>query len=85
MHFGLRHFDSQTLAWFADASRCGEFTRHGLARELCDRTGWLNRRGKRCRSAAANALPVLADGVELALPPARDVPDPACLKHAHDS
>ena len=77
MHFGLRHFDSQTLAWFADALRSGEFTRHGLARELCDRTGWLNRRGQRCLSAAAKALPVLADGVGLALPPARKVPDPA--------
>ena len=77
MHFGLRHFDSQTLAWFADTLRSGEFTRHGLARELCDRTGWLNRRGQRCLSAAAKALPVLADGVGLALPPARDVPDPA--------
>ena len=77
MQFGLRHFDSQTLAWFADALRSGEFTRHGLARELCARTGWRNPLGALCISAASKALPALAERVGLALPPARDVPDPA--------
>ena len=77
MQFGLRHSDSQTLAWFADPLRSGDCTRHGLARELCDRTGWLNRGGEWCLSAAGKALPALAGGVGLALPPARDMPDSA--------
>ena len=76
MHIGLRHFDSQTLNWFADALRSGDFTRHALARELCERTGWRNPLGALCLSAAAKALPALADRLGLELPPAREVPDP---------
>ena len=76
MQVGLRHFDSLTLDWFAGALRSGGFTRHALARELCERTGWHNALGRLCLSAAAKALPALAKRVGLDLPPARDVPDP---------
>ena len=76
MQVGLRHFDSLTLDWLAGALRSGGFTRHALARELCERTGWRNALGRLCLSAAAKALPALAKRVGLDLPPARDVPDP---------
>ena len=76
MQVGLRHFDSLTLDWFAGALRSGGFTRHALARELCERTGWHNALGRLCLSAAAKALPALAKRVGLDLPPARDMPDP---------
>ena len=76
MQVGLRHFDSLTLDWLAGALRSGGFTRHALARELCERTGWRNALGRLCLSAAAKALPALAERVGLDLPPARDVPDP---------
>ncbi len=74
MEVGLRYLDSQTLDWFADALRSGDSTRHALARGLCERTGWRNSLGALCPSAAAKALPTLAEHLELALPPARDVP-----------
>ena len=77
MQVGLRHFDSRTLDWLAVALRSGEHTRHALARELCERTGWLNALGRPCLSAAAAALPALAERIGTELPPARDVPDPA--------
>ncbi len=77
MQVGLRHFDSQTLDWLAGALRSGDHTRHALARELCKRTGWRNALGRLCLSAAAKALPALAERVGFELPPARDVPDPA--------
>jgi len=74
MQVGLRHFDSQTLDWLAGALRAGDHTRHGLARELCERTGWRNALGRPCLSAAAKALPPLAGHLGLGLPPARAVP-----------
>ena len=77
MQVGLRHFDSRTLDWLAVALRSGEHTRHSLARGLCERTGWLNALGRPCLSAAAAALPALAERIGIELPPARDVPDPA--------
>ncbi len=79
MQVGLRHFDSQTLDWFAGALRSGEATRHGLARELCERTGWRNALGRPCLSAAAKALPALAGRVGIELPPPRGVPDRAAV------
>ncbi len=79
MQVGLRHFDSQTLDWFAGALRSGEATRHGLARELCERTDWRNALGRPCLSAAAKALPALAGRVGIELPPPRGVPDRAAV------
>ncbi len=76
MQVGLRHFDSQTLDWLSGRLRSGEAIRHGLARELCERTGWLNALDRPCLSAAAKALPALAKRLGLELPPPRDVPDP---------
>ena len=77
MQVGLRHFDSRTPDCLAVALRSGEHTRHALARELCERTGWLNALGRPCLSAAAAALPALAERIGTELPPARDVPDPS--------
>ena len=77
MHVGLRHFDSQTLDWLAGRLRSGEATRHGLARELCERTGWRNSLGDPCLSAAAKALPALSERIGIDLPAPRSVPDPA--------
>ena len=76
MQVGLRHFDSQTLGWLAGSLRAGGTTRHALARGLCERTGWRNARGRPCLTAAARALPALADHLGLELPPPRTVPDP---------
>ncbi len=76
MQVGLRHFDAETLDWFAGALRAGELTRHALARELCQRINWRNALGEICHSAAATALPQLAAHVGLELPPVREGPDP---------
>ena len=74
MQIGLRHFDSQTLDWFADAVRSGSYTRHALCRELCERTDWRNGLGEPCHSAAAKALPKLTERLGLDLPEAREFP-----------
>ena len=79
MHVGLRHFDSQTLEWLSRRLRSGEATRHGLVRELCERTGWLNALNRPCLSAAAKALPALTKRLGLDLPPPRGVPDPTAV------
>ncbi len=79
MQVGLRHFDSQTLDWFAGALRSAAATRHDLARELCERTGWRNALGRPCLSAAAKVLPALAERVGLELPPPRSTPDPTVV------
>ena len=57
--------------------RSGDATRHALARELCERTGWRFSLDGLCLSAAAKALPGLAARRGLELPLARDVPDSA--------
>ena len=77
MQVGLRHFDSQTFGWLAGCLRSGGATRHALALGLCERTGWFNARGRPCLTAAATALPELADRLGLELPPPHTVPDPA--------
>ncbi len=77
MQIGLRFFDSKTLDWLADALRSGGSTRHGLARELCERTDWRNALGRLCLPEAAKALPKLASRLGLGLPPARSGPDPS--------
>ncbi len=85
MQVGLRHFDSQTLDWLAGALRSGGPSRHALGRELCERTGWRNAPGRLCLSAAAKALPVLAERLGLELPPPRDVPDSTAAPCVPDS
>ena len=37
-----------TVQWLQQALRQGGFSRAGLARELCERDGWRNARGKLC-------------------------------------
>ncbi|MCY4356272.1 MAG: hypothetical protein OXD01_02005 [Gammaproteobacteria bacterium] len=38
-------FWRKTLDWFKEASESGQYTRTGLARQLCELTNWLNQRG----------------------------------------
>ena len=80
MQVGFRHFDSPTLGWLEGALRAGGTTRHALARELCERTGWRNSLGRPCLSAAAKALPALAEHLQLELPPARETPQFAAAR-----
>ncbi len=77
MQVGLRHLGSRTPDRLAGALRSGGATRHALARGLCERTGWLNARGRPCIQTAAKALPVLAGRPGLALPPPRAAPEAA--------
>ena len=49
-------------------------TRHGLARELCERENWRNPRGVACLAQASKALPRLAATLKLSLPAARPMP-----------
>ena len=59
----------ETVQWLQRALRQGGFSRAGLARELCERDGWRNPRGKLCAASARKALPRLAQQLRLALPP----------------
>ena len=50
----------ETVRWLQWALQRGGFSRAGLARELCERDGWRNPRGKLCAASARKALPRLA-------------------------
>ena len=67
-------FCSQTLDWLAGALRDGGHTRYALGRALCERTGWRNPKGALCLSAAAKALPALAERLGLGPAPPREAP-----------
>ena len=69
----------ETVQWLQRAVQQGGFSRAGLARELCERDGWRNPRGKLCAASARKALPRLAEQLGLALPPAR-AGVPACRR-----
>ncbi|MXY68096.1 MAG: DUF4338 domain-containing protein [Acidobacteriia bacterium] len=62
------------LQW---ALQRGGFSRAGSARELCERDGWRNPRGKLYAASARKALPRLAKQLGLALPPIQ-VRGPSC-------
>ena len=74
MQIGLRHFRSATIDWLIGAVAAEGGTRHGLARELCERENWRNRRGVACLAQASKALPRLAAKLKLSLPAARPMP-----------
>ena len=74
MQIGLRHFSSATIDWLIQAVKDGDCTRHGLARELCERENWRNPRGMPCLAQAGKALRRLANKLDLSLPAARPMP-----------
>ena len=74
MQIGLRHFGSATIDWLIGAVSEQGCTRHGLARELCERENWRNPRGVACLAQAGKALPRLAAKLKLSLPAARPMP-----------
>ncbi len=74
MQIGLRHFRSATIDWLIGAVAAEGGTRHGLARELCERENWRNPRGVACLAQASKALPRLAARLNLSLPAARPMP-----------
>ncbi len=74
MQIGLRHFRCATIDWLIGAVAEEGGTRHGLARELCERENWRNPRGVACLAQASKALPRLAARLNLSLPAARPMP-----------
>ena len=68
MRVGLRQFSSGTAGWLREALIAGELTRSALARQLCEREDWRNRKGELCAASARKALPVLARHCGLRLP-----------------
>ncbi|MCY4226898.1 MAG: IS4 family transposase [Gammaproteobacteria bacterium] len=68
MKIGLREFDSQSIEWFKGAASSGDYTRSGLARELCERSGWHSHRGVACEAQARKMLPRLASALSVELP-----------------
>ena len=69
MRIGLRLLKPTTIQWLRAALGTGEGSRQALARELCEREAWRNRRGALCVASAAKALPALARQVGARLPP----------------
>ena len=81
MQVGLHQFHSSSIDWLISAVKLGGHTRHSLARGLCARGGWRNRKGGYCVSAAVRASPVLASELGLRSPEARSVG----FRHAYSS
>ena len=71
MQVGLHQFRAETISWFCDAISEEGRTRNSLARDLCVLEDWTGGGGGYCLGSARKALPVLADKLGLALPPAR--------------
>ena len=74
MRVGLRILRPETVEWLGEELRRGELSRAALGRGLCLRDGWRNRRGELCAASARKALPRLASGLGLSLPPAQGGP-----------
>ena len=72
MRIGLREFDSGTIEWFRGAASSGDHARSGLARELCERSGWHSHRGVACEAQAHKMLPRLAKALSVGLPECHD-------------
>ena len=68
MKIGMREFDSRSIEWFKGAVSSGDYTRSGLARELCEKSGWCNHQGVPCEAQARKILPRLASALSVALP-----------------
>ncbi len=68
MKIGLREFDRQSIEWFQGAVSSGDYTRSGLARELCEKSGWSNHQGVLCEAQARKIRPRLASALSVELP-----------------
>ena len=68
MRIGIRMLQPATVHWARQTLRSGELSRAALARELCERDGWVNAAGKPCAASARGALPRLAARLGLELP-----------------
>ena len=71
MQVGLRQFGDADIEWFKAAALSPDYSRYGLARELCERAGWRNSAGRLCLADAYQALPRLAAGAGVRLPALR--------------
>ena len=74
MRVGIRSVSDSTVAWFREAVSDPEQTRASLYRELCEREGWRDHRGRLRVSAASRFLIKLAASLGLDLPPSRRSP-----------
>ncbi len=68
MKTGMREFDSRSIEWFKGAVSSGDYTRSGLARGLCEKSGWCNHQGVLCEAQARKILPRLASALSVELP-----------------
>ena len=71
MQVGLRQFGNADAEWFKSAALRSDYSRYGLAKELCERVGWRNSAGQLCLTDAYLALPKLAGQVGVKLPALR--------------
>ena len=85
MQLGLRKFGEASLVWLKESAKDPSATRWSLARGICERESWRNRKGELCVTSAYVALPKLAKHLAVELPaprakvsarsPASDYPD----------
>ena len=85
MQLGLRYFGAESLNWLKEETRNPSASRWSLARGICEREGWRNRKGELCMASAYQAMPKLAEHLGVTLPaprpmvsaeaPASDYPD----------
>ena len=85
MQLDLRYFGEESLSWLKEESSKPSASRWSLARGICEREGWRNRKGELCMASAYQALPKLALHMGVVLPaprpmvsagtPASDYPD----------
>ena len=71
MQIGLRQVQNDAVEWFKQAALSNEYSRYGLAKQLCERIDWYNDRGEPSITQAYQALPKLADGLGIQLPALR--------------
>ena len=71
MQIGLRQFENDVVKWFKTAAGSNDYSRYGLAKELCARAEWRSSSGKYCLTQAYLALPKLAAELGISLPPVR--------------
>ena len=68
MQIGIRQFDNEVIEWFKLAATGSDYTRSGLARELCERSDWRNVKGQLCEAQARKRLVELAEELSITLP-----------------
>ena len=71
MQIGLRQFENNDVEWFREAAVSADYSRYGLAKDLCGRVEWRGRNGKLSITQAYLALPRLAQELGISLPEVR--------------